>query len=93
MYCTTVQINKILITPGARVLVVGTLTVEEGQSLEDPEFLGLPQLFLQHQYIPLLDTSSTLTFLDAKNIHRYMHDRIQTVCSIWKSHWLSRVID
>lgn len=61
----------LLLPPGVKLLVVGTLTVEDGVSLEGPEFLGLPDLFLQHHHIPLLDHSATLTFLNARNIHKY----------------------
>ena len=58
-------------TSGVRLLVVGTLTVEDGVSVEKAEFLGLPDLFSQHHHVPLLDHASALTFLNARNIHKY----------------------
>ena len=51
--------------------MVGTLTVEDGVALDDPHFVGIPDLFLQHHYIPLLDCDAVLTFLNASNIHKY----------------------
>ena len=53
------------------MLVVGTLTVEEGVALDDPQFLGLPDLFLHHHLLPLLDCDAALSFLNASNIHKY----------------------
>ena len=50
---------------------MGTLTVEDGVSVEGAEFLGLPDLFSQHHHVPLLDHASALTFLNARNIHKY----------------------
>ncbi|CAI8055730.1 Vesicle-fusing ATPase [Geodia barretti] len=67
-------ITTLLTSPiptGLRVLVVGTLTVEEGVALEDPQFLGLPNLFLHHHLVPLLDCDATLSFLNASNIHKF----------------------
>ena len=53
------------------MLVVGTLTMEEGVGLDDPQFLGLPDLFLHHHFVPLLDCNAALSFLNASNIHKY----------------------
>ena len=64
---------------GVKVLVVGTLTVEDGLSVESPEFLGLPDLFLQHYHVPLLDHSATLTFLNARNIHKYIRKTVPSI--------------
>ena len=58
-------------SPGVKLLVVGTLTVDDGVSMEGAEFLGLPDLFSQHYHVPLLDHASSLTFLNARNIHKY----------------------
>jgi vesicle-fusing ATPase len=55
---------------GVKLLVVGTLTVDDGVSMEGAEFLGLPDLFSQHYHVPLLDHASSLTFLNARNIHK-----------------------
>ena len=54
------------------MLVVGTLTAEDSSSLDESQFLGLPDLFLQHHHVPLLDTSAVLTLLGARNIQRYI---------------------
>ena len=48
------------------------MTVEDSSDLEEPSALGLPDLFLRQYYVPLLDNRSTITFLNARNIHRYV---------------------
>lgn len=56
---------------GSKVLVIGTMTADDAQSLEDtPASLGLPQLFLRQFHVPLLDPPSVLALLSARNIHR-----------------------
>lgn len=54
----------------AKVLVIGTMTLSEQSALEEPLTFNLPELFSQHQFVPLLDTDSALSFIAARNIHR-----------------------
>lgn len=62
-------------TPPAnsKLLVVGTMTLPDASALEEPAALNLPDLFLQHQYVPLLDSQSVMSFIASRNIHRYMY--------------------
>ena len=55
---------------GTKLLVVGTMAVTDGAGLEEPSALGLPELFTQQHFVPLLDTKSATTFISARNIHR-----------------------
>lgn len=67
-------INTLLTTtPPAtsKLLVVGTMTLPDADALEEPAALNLPELFLQHQYVPLLDAQGVMTFISSRNIHRY----------------------
>ncbi len=66
-------LTTLLATPlpaGAKVLVIGTMTLSERGALEEPLTFNLPELFNQHQFVPLLDSDSALYFIAAKNIHR-----------------------
>ena len=58
------------VTPGSKVLVVGTMTAEDEAALEEPSSLGLPELFVRRHLLPLLDTRGALAFLTARNIHK-----------------------
>ena len=67
-------INTLLTTtppPNSKLLVVGTMTLPDAAALDEPAALNLPELFLQHQFVPLLDTQSVLMFSASRNIHRY----------------------
>ena len=55
---------------GTKLLVVGTMAVTDSAGLEEPSALGLPELFTQQHFVPLLDTKSATTFISARNIHR-----------------------
>lgn len=67
------SINTLLTTtppPNSKLLVVGTMTLPEAATLDEPAALNLPELFLQHQFVPMLDAKSVLTFIASRNIHR-----------------------
>ena len=74
--------DVMMMSSGVRVLVVGTLTVESGDSLDEPQYLGLPELFLQHLPVPLLDCDAALAFINSSNVHRWC-----VVGSLSLSHW------
>lgn len=59
------------------MLVVGTMIAEDSMALEEHSGLGLPELFMRHHYVPLLNTKSVLTFLGARNMHRYMQPSLK----------------
>ena len=66
-------INTLLSTtppPTSKVLVVGTMTLPDAAALDEPAALNLPELFLRHQFVPLLDSHSVMTFIASRNIHR-----------------------
>jgi len=46
------------------------MTMADYAGLEDPSALGLPELFVQQHFVPLLDTKGTASFIAARNIHR-----------------------
>lgn len=56
--------------PGAKILVLGTMTLGDDNSLDDHSALNLPSLFMAHLKVPLLDVKGISAFLTAKNIHR-----------------------
>ncbi len=66
-------LTTLLATPppaGAKILVIGTMTLSERGALDEPLTFNLPELFSQHQFVPLLDSESALSFITAKNIHK-----------------------
>ena len=68
-------INTLLTTtppPGTKLLVVGTMTLPDAAALVEPAALNLPELFIQHQFVPLLDAQSVTTFIASRHIHRYV---------------------
>ena len=54
----------------AKLMVVATLTCAEEALLQDPTSLGLPDLFDQHQFVPLLGPGEARQFITARNIRR-----------------------
>lgn len=55
---------------GAKLMVVSTMTLAEQGQLEEPLSLGLPELFTQHMFVPLLGPEEAKVFIAARNIHR-----------------------
>ncbi len=55
---------------GTKLMIIATMTTTNQLGLEDPASLGLPQLFAQHQYVPLLGPDEARLFIAAKNIAR-----------------------
>ena len=47
------------------------MTLPDTAALDEPAALNLPELFLQHQFVPLLDAQGVMTFITSRNIHRY----------------------
>ena len=73
-------INTLLTTtppPSSKLLVVGTMTLPDTAALDEPAALNLPELFLQHQLVPMLDAKSVLTFIASRNIHRYICHKVE----------------
>ena len=67
-------INTLLSTTtpsSSKLLVIGTMTLSDTDALDQPAALNLPELFLQHQFVPLLDVQGVMTFIASRNIHRY----------------------
>lgn len=55
----------------AKLMLVATITCSDEASLQDPTSLGLPDLFAQHQFVPLLGPDEARLFIAARNIKRY----------------------
>ena len=53
-------------------MVVSTMTLAEQGQLEEPLSLGLPELFTQHMFVPLLGPEEAKVFIAARNIHRFV---------------------
>ena len=67
-------INTLLTTTppvASKLLVVSTMTLPDADALDEPAALNLPDLFLQHQFVPLLDAQGVMTFINSRNIHRF----------------------
>lgn len=56
--------------PGAKLLIIGTMTVPSETSLDLPSSLGFPDLFNQREYVSLMQTKDIVTFINARNIHK-----------------------
>lgn len=54
----------------SKLLIVGTMSVLDEVSLQEPVALGLPELFAQQQLVPLLGPEEARLFIAAKNIRR-----------------------
>ena len=54
-------------------MVIATMTATDEVALGDPASLGFPQLFEQHQYVPLLGPEEASLFIAARNINRSAH--------------------
>ena len=79
------SINTLLTTtppPNSKLLVVGTMTLTDTDALEEPAALNLPELFIQHQFVPLLDAQGVMTFIASRNIHRYVYIMISGCVAI-----------
>lgn len=67
-------INTLLTTTPpvtSKLLVIGTMILPDADSLDEPAALNLPDLFLQHQFVPLLDAQGVMAFINSRNIHRF----------------------
>ena len=56
--------------PGAKLLIIGTVTLPSETSLELPQSLGFPDLFNQREYVSLMQIKDIKTFVKARNIHK-----------------------
>ena len=91
-------LTTLLSTPppaSAKVLVIGTMTLNEEDELDEPLTFNLPELFSQHQFVPLLGAQSALSFVGAKNVHRWVDRKVAMVTTVVvsavKEHCRSRV--
>lgn len=57
-------------TAGTKLMIIATMTATDQAALEDTASLGLPQLFAQHQYVPLLGPEEARIFITARNVKR-----------------------
>lgn len=63
----------------AKLMIIATMTApEQANSLQEATALGLPELFAQHQFVPLLGPEEAKLFIAARNIRRYIH-RIRSI--------------